>query len=154
ALSSQELEPLPNPGRFNLTRQTLFDRIPNHVLLVIAFSVLYIVSAIRFGRREFGPLRRDALSLASLSSRVTKDALREFLGKNIWPNLTEHQRQRLDEAIDSLDPSDEIATKKLADQITYEALNRDASGVLAVTIGLAFIAFLYAVVRLIIILAV
>ena len=138
----------------HLTRQSLFDRMPTHVLLVIAFSVLYIFSAIRFGRREFGPLRRDAFSLATLSPGFSKDSLREFLNRNIWSRLTERQRERLNDAIDSVDPADETATKELADQITYEALNCDASGGLAITIGLAIIALLYGVVRLMVALVV
>lgn len=135
----------------HLKKLSLFDRIPTHMLFVVAFSLLYMFSAIRLGRRTFGPLRHDALSLKSLFPDFNKNDLREFLGRNIWPNLTERQQQRLNEAIDSVDSSDEIATKKLAEQITYEALNRDASGGLAVSIGLAFIAFLYGIVRLIIV---
>lgn len=123
-------------------------KVPTHALLIIGFSTFYIVFGIYFARKELGPLRRDAYSIEKLETGFSKDELMNFLERNIWHKLTERQRERLTAHIQRTDPEDESSTKKLAYEITYEALNRDPSGIVVLSVLIAFFAFLYGCIQL------
>ena len=124
-------------------------KIPTNVFFIIGFSIFYIIFGFYFGRKELGPLRRDTYFVERLEVGFDKDKLMNFLQRNIWFKLTEKQKERLTEHIERVDPADESSTRKLALEIAYEARNRDPSGVLVLTVVLAFGAFLYGCVQLI-----
>ena len=80
-------------------------KIPTHVFFIIGFSIFYIIFGIYFGRKELGPLRRDAYIVDKLKAGFNKDELMNFLQTNIWHKLTEKQRERLTEHIERVDPA-------------------------------------------------
>lgn len=133
----------------------LKDKIPTHVFYVVGFALFFLVFGVRAARKEFGPLRRDAFFVnETLKPGFNKDELFQFLQHNIWHRLSDRQKTRLEEKIQNADTTDEKATRDVADAITYEALNQDASGLVAIATILAVIALIYGFVRIAIAIAI
>lgn len=127
----------------------LKDKIPTHVFYIVGFSVFFLFFGIRAARKEFGPLRHDALSInETLKPGFDKDELFNILQHNIWHRLSDRQKTRLEEKIQNTDTTNEKATRDLANAITYEALNQDASGIVAIGAIVAVIALIYGFVRI------
>jgi hypothetical protein len=123
-------------------------KFPTSLFIATAFSILYMIFAVYFARKELGPLRRDAYALGDLDVGFSKDKLMAFLRVNIWPKLTEMQKEHIKAHIERMNPTDESEAKMLAREITYQALRRDPSGALAITLVIAFVAFLYGSIQL------
>lgn len=133
----------------------LKDKIPTHVFYVIGFALFFLVFGVRAARKEFGPLRHDAFFVnETLKAGFNKDELFQFLQQNIWHRLSDRQKTRLEEKIQNADITDEKATRDVADAITYEALNQDASGLVAIATILAVIVLIYGFVRIAIAIAI
>lgn len=127
----------------------LTDKIPTHVFYIVGFSLFFLIFGVRAARKEFGPLRRDAFFInETLRPGFNKEELNDFLQHNIWHRLSERQKTKLEEKIKNTDTTDDEATRDLAEAITYEALNQDASGIIAISAILAIITLIYGFVRI------
>lgn len=133
------------------TAPPLMERIPMHVFYITGLSLFLLVFGVNAARKEFGPLRRDAFFISeTLKPGFEKNELNDFLQKNIWHRLTDRQKTRLEEKIQNADPADEKSTHDLAYAITYEALNQDASGIVAIAAVLAIVGLVYGCARIVI----
>lgn len=128
---------------------SLANAIPSSALYTGAFSLVLLVGSITAARKLFGPLRRDARHVRNtLKPGFSRDKLRAFLEGNIWQHFTETQQELISGLIQRTDPNNVPEVKKLAERIWIEALNSDASGLLALIALVSIIGIIYSIVRL------